>query len=338
MAGRETDAIEVEHLAFLTQFCFEGVLDEAAIQKLTHKAGSLALLESTEGKQRRRFPHSEIESYFLGLELFKNLNQHTVPGALRKTILGTEQLEVFSEVIASTSGVKETALPFLAAVRASEIASDSFDYNSASLLILAFSLGMSDLVESVEAIEATMVGGAPSGGMLNCEINRLDVCGANVIDVLFKGTKVDTLVVDDATRFGGSVPEVAALEFRGEEIKFVEKDKVAIRDFVASRLSGANEDDSESNAAIKLLDRIARRAIRHFYLRDGDEDEGSALLRDPEWERVRRVLTKFERLEIHRGKSMGGRPSPLIRIKQPRDLLDRDNKVTRKIFAELGGV
>lgn len=335
MAGRETDTIEVEHLAFLTQFCFDDVLDEKAILKLSHKSGSMALLEAAGSKQRRKFPHSEIEYFFLGEKLFENLQEKSIPGALRRSILGTEQLEVFSEVMASLAGLQETVVPYLRIIRESEITSDSFGYNASALLLLSFAMGLVDLVESVEAIEATFVGASPRGRLSECEINRLDACGANLSDVEFDRTRIGTLVVDDATRVGLSHPTIESLEVRGSDRSFVERNQVAIKKYLESTLAGKSVDAQSSSAAVKLLDRVARRSVRHFYLREHDEDDGAALLRDPEWDRVRRVLNKYERLEVHRRKSMGGRPSALIRIKRPRELLDQSNKQTKKIVEEL---
>lgn len=335
MANRETDSIEVEHLAFLTQFCFDGVLDDKSILKLVHKSGSMAFLEAAGTKQRRRFPHSEIEYFFLGGELFKNLQQGTVPASLRRNVLGTEQLEVFSEVMASLPGPKESVVQFLSAVRDSEIASDSFEYNASTLLLLAFAMGLIDSVQRIEAIEATFVGASPRGALVECEINRLDVCGANLADVEFARTKVTTLIVDDSTRVGRSLPVIESLEVRGGDRPLLEKDHAAIQSYLLNRSIEKSGDEGASISAVKLLDRVARRLVRHFYLREHDDDDGSVLLRDPEWDRVRRVLSKHQRLEVHRRKSMGGRPSALIRVKRPKELLDQSNRETRKIIEEL---
>lgn len=336
MASREVDSVEIEHLAFLTQYCFDGIVDDAAIRKLMHKSGSLALLELSLDKGSRRFPHSEIQNYFLGLSVLRGLAAGTVPTFLRRHIVTGEELDVFAEVFSNCPDELTSAARYCSALMANEVASDALAPNLAAILLVMLALGRVSRVDFADVIEATFAGQTPGGVLSNSKISRLDACGADLSGLEFTATEVGTLVVDDSTIVGRSLPQIAALEVRASDGGKVIRGKQEIADWLAHRERAGAVADS---AAVRLLERVARRSVRHFYLRvSGDEDDGSALLSDPLWNAVAKVLARHGRLEVHRAKPMHGRPSPLIRLKNPIALLDSSDRDTAKILHELAGI
>ncbi len=333
MAGRETDRVEVEHLGFLTQFCFDGLVDEQAIRKLMHKSGSLALLELTGDKGYRSFPHSEMMHYFLGMSILNSLSSGGMPGLLRRHALNCSELDVFSEVFINSPTEGALAARNTASLLSSEISNDELAPNLSSLAVLMFSLGYLDRVDYAECVEATFAGGVPQGVMAQTKIGRLDATGSNISEVKFENVIVGTLVVDDSTIMGDSQPEISSLEVLSVSGNVMLRGQKDISEWCARRVRSSDVGDS---LPVLLLERISRVSIRQFYLRlTGDEDVGSALLSDPWWPVVSRVLSKYNRLEVHRAKPMHGRPSPLVRVKNPMSLLDRTDKVTKKIVEEL---
>lgn len=333
MAAREVDSVEVEHLSFLTQFCFDGVVDEMGIRKLMHKSGSLALLELTADKGSRRFPHSEVRYYFLGLSILKGLAGGSVPALLRRHMLNCEELEVFGEIFLNSPQELGPATRYCSSLLASEIASDALAPNLAAILIVMLALGKVDRVDFADVVEATFVGQTPRGIISSSKISRLDACGADMSGLEFSSVEVGILVVDDSTVIGRSLPGVGALEVRGKSGAEVLRGRKEISDWLVQRERAGAIADSP---AVRLLEKVARRSVRHFYLRvSGDEDDGSALLNDPLWEIVSKVLARHARLEVHRAKPMHGRPSPLIRVKNPLALLDASDRETAKIFEDL---
>jgi len=333
MAGRETDRVEVEHLGFLTQFCFDGLVDEQAIRKLMHKSGSLALLELTSDKGYRSFPHSEMMHYFLGMSILSSLSSGGMPALLRRHALNSSELDVFSEVFINSPEEGARAARNAASLLSSEISNDELAPNLSSLTVLMFALGYLNRVDYAECVEATFSGGVPQGVMAQTKIGRLDATGANLSGVRFDTVIVGTLVVDESTILGDSQPEISSLEVRSASGDSILRGQKAIAEWCARRVRSSDAGDSPP---VLLLERISRVSIRQFYLRlTGDEDAGSALLSDPSWPVVSKVLSKHDRLEVHRAKPMHGRPSPLIRIKNPMSLLDRNDRATKRIIEDL---
>lgn len=336
MGSRESDSVETEHLGFLTQYCFEGVLEERSIRKLSHKAGSFALLELSSDKGKRKFPHSEIQHYYFGGALVNSLSEHVIPSVLRRGLLGAEQLEVISEVLIANPKGSQGAIDNLVAMASSEISGDGFGSNAGSLLILAFAMGLVERVDYFDVIEATMAGGSPKGVISESTIGRLDACGANMSAVDFISTRISTLIVDESTVLGASIPSVDSIEIKMHGATEVRRSPQDVAKFLSSNGSRVEGDDLANNDAARLLDKIARRSVRHFYLRDSsDEDGGATLLQDALWPRLKDVLIQHSRIDIRRGKQMHGRPAPMIRVRNPRELLDRSNPETVAILTDL---
>lgn len=332
MASREVDSIEVEHLSFLTQFCFDGIVDDAAIRKLMHKSGSLALLELSADKGSRRFPHSEVQHYFLGQSVLRDLAGRTVPAFLRRAMLNCEELEVFSEIFVNSPIEARSAAGYCSSLVSSEISSDALAPNLSAILILMLALGCIERVDFAEVVEATFAGQTPRGVISDSKINRLDASGSDLSDLKFTSVDVGVLIVDESTVLGSSLPEIDALEVRGTADSTSRRGRKEVGDWIAERTRGGALVDSP---AVRLLEKVARRSVRHFYLRASGEDDGHTLLSDPLWGLISKVLTRHGRLEIHRAKPMHGRPSPLFRVKNPIALLDADNKETAKILEDL---
>jgi hypothetical protein len=195
-------------------------------------------------------------------------------------------------------------------------------------------LGSVKRVDFAEVVEATFAGQTPTGFISEAQVSRLDACGADLSRLKFDHVQIGTLVVDDSTAFGESIPDVDALEIRSGQKAKVLRNKQQILDWISRRYEAS--DGGSDGPRVRLLEKVARRAVRHFYLRPGsDEDEGAVLLSDPLWSDVFRVLNGHSRVDVLRAKAMHGRPSPLVRVKNPLALLDRSNKETAKIIAEV---
>lgn len=251
-------------------------------------------------------------------------------------MLGAEHLDVFSEVFSSAPDESKKAAVFLSSALASEIASDSFPTNGGAVMILAFAMGYASRLDYLAVTEAVFAGGAPEGVISETSIGRLDVCGSNLSAVEFVSTQVSTLVVDSTSIVGRSLPEVSALEIRrAGHIEGVLRNQSEIRKFISDSLQ-LDVSPVYGGPKVRLLDKVARRAIRHFYLRpSSDQDEGSALLSDPSWPEVAAVLREQGRLDVIKGKPMHGRPTDLIRIKRPAHLLDHSLPDTQAILERL---
>lgn len=334
MATRENNLIEIDHLAFLADYCFSDLLDDNSRRKLTHKAGSISLLETSDIKDKRKFPHTEVQYYFLGNALVSQLAKKTIPSVLRRTILSAEHLEVFSEVFTRAEQTAKTAMDYLYAAINGDSSNDGLASNGGAMVLLSFAMGLTNRIDYLIVNDATFAGGSPSGALQDITISRLDICGSDVSNVTFEKVKIGTLVVNEFTLFGSSVPSVDALEIRSENPR-IERDPGEIEAFIHSHFADKDIGKLREHPAVYLLEKLARRSVRYCYLRDGDDDEGSFMLRDEYWPRVKSVLLDHGRMEVKKGKPMHGRPAALMRIKRPIELLDYRSSETLSIVDQL---
>ncbi|SMS12762.1 hypothetical protein CFBP1590__5176 [Pseudomonas viridiflava] len=335
MATRENNLIETEHLAFLTDYCFSDLLDENSKRKLTHKSGSISLLELSDSKDKRMFPHTEIQYYFLGKALIRQLAKKTIPSILRRTILSAEHLEVFAEVFASDEIDAKKAIDHLYLTMNSDSSNDGLLVNGGAMVLLGFSYGLIDRIDFLTINDATFAGGTPTGSIQDTVISRLDLCGSDISSVVFNNVKISTLVVDDFTKFGDSRPQVDALEVRIADA-YIERNSEIIEDFIRAHSTESDVETFRAHPAVYLLEKVARRSVRYCYLRDGgDDDEGTFMLRDDNWPHIRNILEQHGRIKIEKGKPMHGRPAALIRVKRPLALLDYSLPETLAIVKDL---
>ncbi|MEE4092475.1 hypothetical protein V2I59_02890 [Pseudomonas viridiflava] len=334
MATRENNLIETEHLAFLTDYCFSDLLDENARRKLTHKAGSISLLEISEAKDKRKFPHTEVQYYFLGNALIAQLAKKTIPSLLRRTILSAEHLEVFAEVFTQAEQVAKKAIDHLHATINGDSSNDGLASNGGAMVLLGFAMGLINRIDYLAVNDATFAGGSPNGALQDVTISRLDVCGSDISSVTFETVNIGTLVVNEFTLFGNSVPSIDALEIRGESPR-IERNPEEVEIFVRNHFKNADLGKQREHPAVCLLEKVARRSVRYCYLRDGDDDEGSFMLRDDNWPLVKSVLLAKGRMEVKKGKPMHGRPAALMRIKRPIELLNFNSPETICIVNQL---
>lgn len=334
MGEREIDRIELEQLEFMTEFAFEGLLDSVAIRKLAHKAGSFALLEISGVSQSRSFPHSEVRSYFLGMGILRSLAGGTVPAVMRRGVLNAEHMQVFAEVMdAEPELARSGVVGVLLAKLASGDQVGTFSSNAGSLALLAASLGMVNRLDYVDAIDATFAGGVPELLLAGSSVSRLDARDSDISRLQLSDSRIETLVVDDQTKLPPALDGVREVELHGSERAILLKGS-EIAEWLSDK--SAQDGENEGSSAILLMQRLARRVIRHHYLREkGGDDEATFMLQDPSWPIVKKVLEEHSRIEAISNKQMKGKNSLLFRILRPRDLLDESNVETMKIIRDI---
>jgi hypothetical protein len=343
MVLRESTSVSKEHLAFLVEHTFGDVLDEKAGRALRHRAASIALLEQgSEFPGERAFPHEEIKTYFLARLLLRRLKQREVPLFLRRSQLTTAQLEVFEEPFSKSSSESLVAFDFLRMHVSVEASADQLESNAGALLILGTSLLLVDRVDFLTIVEATTVGGSPEGVVEACSIGVFDATESNLSGVTFVDTKIGTLRVDEGTRFGISIPNVDVLHVHGSDSEVRKlRGSEAIEAMLTLRDRQLEHDASVSGhctEAEQLLQRALRRCIRHHFLRVRGDALSEAILEHRLWSRVRDVLIKHDRLDLITSRAMGGPHSRLIRIRNPKSILDGSDAKAAVIHAEVGAI
>lgn len=334
MGERELDRIELEQLEFMTEFAFDGLLEPASIRKLAHKAGSFALLEISGVSQSRSFPHSEVRNYFLGMGIMRSLAAGSVPAVMRRGLLNAEHMQVFAEVMEAEPELARSGIvDVLLAKLASGDQVGTFSSNAGSLALLAASQGMVNRLDYIDAIDATFAGGVPELALAGSNVNRLDARDSDISRLQLSDSRIETLVVDDRTKLPAALDGVREVELHGSE------QAVLLRGSeIAEWLSGKQAQGGQEfgSPAVLLMQRLARRVIRHHYLREkGGDDEATFMLQDSSWPLVKKILERHSRIEVISNKQMKGKNSLLFRILRPRDLLDESNAETVKILRDI---
>jgi hypothetical protein len=347
MGEREADTVDAEYLALICELVFEGILDPQDIKKLQHKIGSLALLEQDSVGRLRRFPHVEIQHYFLGRALIRSMNEGNTPLVLRRGVLGLDALEVFAEAFDAESA--ENAKRFLDRLQyvlAHEIASDRLPSNAASLLLAA--LGRQEelsypavALSALETSEATVSGMEPAATLDGVLIGRLDTRGADLRRVLFHEGRITNLIADATTRLASVVPPIDVLHIvegtRSQTLRapedvarWIERHRSPKADPSIPAAQTLPRD--EDLPLVAFFDRVCRRALRQFYFRHGGEDPGGVLLEHPSWAEVATILEGAGRIE-RVVRQMGGPPAQLVHIRNPRALLEppKDDAVSLEV-------
>lgn len=334
MGAREIDWVEVEHLGYLTEYCFEDLLNEASRRKLVHKSGSFAFLEVGMDGGKRVFPHSEIKSFFLGYAIMSSVSREVLPSVLRRAVLSAEHMEAFAEVFNSWPAGLRKISDFLGVQYRAMSSADSFSANIGSILITMSGLGVVDRLDYADIIDATFAGGVPDLTINESRLGRVDARGANLRKLKLVHTVIDTLVVDSATAFGAEIAGVENIEIRNGESVEMLKGAARVDDYILNKVKESDAVPVTSES-LELFDRIVRRIIRHHYLRErGGDDEGTFLLQDPRWPFIKSVLEKHGRLEVIK-RPMKGVSSNLIRISRAGDFLDVKLLVVSEILAEI---
>lgn len=335
MGAREIDWIEVNHLGFMTEYAFDGILDESSVRKLAHKSGSFALLEPAGDAGKRAFAHSEIRSYFLGSAILASLVKEILPSVLRRAILSAEAMEAFAEVFGSGGKDAEKAASFLMRQFALQTGSDSLSSNAGALLLVLSGLGLIERLDYLDVIDGTFAGGSPELLINESRLGRLDARFADLSKLNLVKTVVDTLVIDSKTSFGVGNVGINNIELRTEDhleiIRGVERVSAFIEAKVAEQLASLRGSDH-----LDYFYKVVRRVIRQVYLREhGGDDDGYFLIQDSKWPAIREILDRNGRLDIVRNKQAKGVKSSFVRIKRPRDFFEQGSADTEKIIKEV---
>ena len=186
MAERQADTVDIEYLSLLCEVSFENLLIPEDLRKLSHKAGSIGLLERDLGDKLRRFPHQEIFHYFLSHSFLGEIHEGRIPPALRRCVLGPDFLEVFNEEVQyEPAGVVLRFISQLSFVLEREMSSDRLANNGASLLITSLSKSLPEgtavRLTNLQTTDACLLGSTPVATLSGIIIGRLDARGANLL-------------------------------------------------------------------------------------------------------------------------------------------------------------
>lgn len=350
MADREAESVSVDFLEFVCEYTFEAIANADELSALIRKVGSLAVLESTERKRECKFPHTEVQNHFLARALHKEISKGGVAPSMRSASYGTDLVEAFADVVrtADEEGV-ETVIAELEKVLKLERYAYRLSSNAGALLIACLVRSNASrkpiVIDGIAISEARVFEELSAATLRGVTIGRFDARGADLSHITFENCQIGALMVDQTTRFGSSLPEVATLQIHenggikskhdaGEISTWLDKQS-------ASPKKGKLEDwrRGQDLPLVKLFDRICRRFMRQHYIRNSDGDDGYFLIRERGWEEIRRILEAEGRLTIQDAKGVSGVNNEFYHVAAPEKLLspegdDQAMKIRLSVIAK----
>lgn len=327
----------------VVQFFLDAVLQEGGIPEeqrrgLVHRAGAVAFLERSDdaGGGRRGFPHQMIRDAFFAQAILDLVRTHStqIESVLKLGVYGLDLADVIVAFAEHGSAPKQSDVQWLFDIAAERPAADSTAMNAAAVGLALCR------VASLEGAEPLVLSDAYLGhvSLAHCEVPelRMRCCSFGMLDLTdasATGLDADDTVViiqariSNITALGAEwrcYPEV--LEFLNHEAGMrLEREPERIRSLV----DGQREDDGAGDDHINtrgeaLLDRLARRWVRRFYLHEDDTKDEPAFL-NPLWPELKAILDKYDRLERKTHQTSGPRRE-LIHLRDPWHVLARSHK------------
>ena len=328
MADREVDSISIEFLEFVCTYALSSITDEDEMSAIARKIGSMAVLESMEGASERKFPHSEIQNHFLARALIRAVAAGELFPSMRIAIYGADQVEAFADAFRTVSAKDAYAvISRLREMLNSEKFAHRLNSNVCALLIATLVRGGGEKLDirDVSTSDVRVFDRLSPAYFHNVTIGRLDSRGADLSEVEFYGCQIGSMIADDTTRFGASLPSVATLQIYAEAgVRFIH-DSAQIQEWLERHSLSASQGDRWSEVSglplVKLFERICRRFMRQHYIKDNETDDGYALIHDSMWGVIRDILESEGRLLVDSNRATQGTKADFYRVIAPELLL-----------------
>ena len=280
--------------------------------------------------------------------------------ALYRNPLNTEDFRIFNRVIRNETPQRQRTLRKKLLEILREESEMSVTSNLAGLVLSFLPLENDDideiedgpLVLAHKKLQNAWMGehiGVQQAQLYDCQIEKLDVRGADLSGVQFCDVVVQELFVDRFVKFGKTMPdEVKSLtqDLRHRPTGTTENKKTLfnpteIREWMSSHQNPEKYTALSMSNGYYLLEKFARISMRQYWLRSTDR-EAKKLVRSEYWDQLRELLEAYDRLKVKNNVSAAGPPSlwfHLVKGHEFLDVVDEEDNVdpsTQKILQELG--
>lgn len=326
----------------VVQFFLDAVLQEGGIpeeqrRQLVHRAGAVAFLERMDdaGHGNRSFPHQLIRDSFFakGILALVTARSSQLESVLKLGVYGLDLADVIAAFAEHGSTPTQDDVQWLFSLASDRPAADGAAMNAASVGLALCRVPSFEVAEPLRLSDVYL--GHVS--LAHCEIPALNVrrCSFGLLDLAdatAASLDADETVAIIQARISSTTilgpmwrcyPQ--GLEFldHGGETR-LERAPERIRKLV----DGQREDDDTNGSHVMtpgeaLLDRLARRWVRRFYLHEDDTDDEPAFA-SPLWPALKELLDHYQRLERKTVQTSGPRRE-LLHLRDPRHVLARSH-------------
>ena len=349
MMDDETNEIEIDLVELLVEEVFTGHANPEMVSALAPRAKALTLLEEDPGDAgKRTFPHETVRSYFFARSVFDYFPLHGATTGLHRVPLGADDFRIFNR------SARRRSLDEQARLRGSLLAKlrepNGYDYLRSNIggLLLAFAPLEEDegevdrlVLSHLDLRDVWMADllGTQKVSLDGCRVNRLDVRGANLVDVRFSNTEVFELLADPYVTFGESVPSVRSIIVyeHFKERRLFE----GVTEWIARRSQVSGPGEPAPDDRWPLLEKFARISMRQHsirYVPDQMDPASRRIIDSPHWPMLRQLLERHDRLEVATSTPASGPKSEWFHLVAGAEFLNptpASQPSTRRILDEL---
>ena len=331
MADSQVEALEASEIAWISEAALNGDKPAEIVALIRNRASVVAFFVNDERAGYKGFLHSYLMQYFLSLVVLDTIGRGDVPKFIRRNLLGSEFLAVFTDVAAEVSVTsKKQFKSFWDRASAMSLSYSSADrgLRNVGALVLA-ALPAVTMYESVTLREYHLDDAVIRGSCLKTQIhgvqiNQLDCRGADLSALEWSDSRITSVIADETVRVSPSFPlpsEVALLD----DVALLEVDEISAwlgrhgRDVDLAVTTGLASAALRKKPIYSLLDRAAR--MRQYWLRgDSDDIQASKIVNDPNWPTLSRILAQHDYLR-EETRQASGRSSKFFHIKHRESIL-----------------
>jgi hypothetical protein len=350
MADSQVEALEASEIAWISEAALGGDKPAEIVALIRNRASVVAFFVNDERAGYKGFMHSYLMHYFLSMVVVDAIGRGDVPKFIRRNLLGSEFLSVFTDVAAEVSiTFKKQFESFWGRASAMSLSYSSADrgLRNVGALVLA-ALPAVTLQESVTLREyhvddAVVRGSCPKTLIHGFEINQLDCRGADLSGLEWIESRITSMIADEAVRVSPSFPVPGKVTLL-DDVELVGVDEISNwlgrrgRDVDLAVTSGLASAALKKKPIYSLLDRAAR--MRQYWLRgDSDDIQASKIVNDPHWPTLSRILVEHDYLRVET-RQASGRSSKFFHIKHRESILAQSpgDDALRRLFEVLQSV
>lgn len=345
MADSQAESLDENTLSWIAEAALNATYPPEILGLIKNRANVNGFFIPDERPSYRRFINTHLMNFFLSRVTINVIVNMELPKYLRRNLLGSEFLSIFSDVLAE-EGTKngnqlsifiDNAIWF--AQNHSYVDRGVRNLGALMLASLPYFTDKHPTVRDIEVDEAVVRGTAASAKLINVAINQLDCRGADLSALSFENGTILNLIADNSSRFPASFP---IPKYVNDEEGNRLSSTVEIETWLDARGKNHAETVAKGLAPLsltnhsiyKLLGRACR--VRQYWLRAEDDIYGERILNDKDWPTLRAVLQRHDLLRAE-VRQASGRSSEFYHIRQRDRILAESHldEELRRFFLDL---
>ena len=340
MADDQTDVIGETALTWVVDMAVPENLDPETTSLLKNRAGVMAFLVKDALPGYRQFAHSQLFNYFLSAAVIESVGRGEIPKFVRRNIFSADFLAVFVEVLRHIASADPNRIGlFFEGAQEWVKNYRSIDRGTRNLgaWTIAALPTMGDIdyendnlqIGPMEVDETILRGTSPCMALRGVFVNQIDVRGADLRELTFEESALNTAIVDDGTRVSTTFPTPKMI--RRQNIVTKRDDDEWDRSSIDAWLDAHGRQEAQDETApapdsrhgrmLRLVERACRSSS--FWIPEDTDGKIDRFVKDPLWPEVLGLLKDHD--FIREGNlSASGRKSRFVHIKQSDRILAND--------------